>query len=141
MLVFEFLHQQLAARSGERHDQIVIGGVALAWFLCERDANGFVGGFGNPRVDVHRRRQRRMNVSGHDLLNSVRFEWDVAGHRVIKSPAEAVHVGQKILSGALDFFGSNVIGRSPDGSLILVIVFRAACEAEIDQLRFAIFVE
>ena len=38
-----FLHQELTLRSGQRHDEIIVGGVALIWIFGERDADGFVG--------------------------------------------------------------------------------------------------
>jgi len=64
-----------------------------------------------------------MHVAGDDLLDGFRFERHMAGDGVVKRSTEACTCpNRKILSGALNFFWSNVIGRPPHGSFVFVFI-------------------
>ncbi len=75
------------------------------------------------------------------FLHRRRIKRHAAGQRVIQRRPEAIHVRQKSLRFAVDFFRRDVIRRAVHHGAVFLLRIGLAREAEIHQLRFVVVVE
>ena len=133
--------EELASGAFQRHDELGVVGIAMGGVFCHRAVNGVAGALSDGGDDVVGRREGGVDLSGDDFFNVWGVKGNVAGQAVIEGARQAVHIGKKGFGFSVDFFRGDVVGRAPDGVVVVGVFEGINGEAEVNQFRLAFLVE
>src|SRR5687767_9297082 len=124
----------MASRGFKSEFELVVALEAFGWILGHGAGDRVTGETGNVRTNEVWRRERGVDMRGDNSFDGRCFERDDAGDGVVERAGEAVHVGEEIFAFTLHLLWRDVVGRAPDGGVVIVAAFGFAGETEIDQL-------